>query len=222
MVKRYLKPIDLLRLLTAILLLAPLMGGAQPYPGYPDSTIARLNTAASADYLSAAEKETVLLINLLRHNSKLFWETLAAPYIAEHEIAEDRYVKSLERDLHRTPRLKKLQPHRRLHQAASKHAQASGRSGTLGHTSSAGTFEQRLRPLADEFNFLLENCDYGSSEAIDIVMNLLIDRGVPDVGHRKNILHKDINTIGVSIAPHKSYQANCVQVFGQLRSAKGQ
>jgi hypothetical protein len=47
-------------------------------------------------------------------------------------------------------------------------------------------------------------------------MNLLIDDGIPDVGHRVNILEARINVVGISIQPHRNYTHNCVQVFGEL------
>ncbi|MCZ6692800.1 MAG: CAP domain-containing protein, partial [Bacteroidetes bacterium] len=58
-----------------------------------------------------------------------------------------------------------------------------------------------------------ENCAYGLYSPLDIVMGLLIDEGVSDLGHRKNILNPDYKVIGVAIRPHKSYGTNCVQDF---------
>ncbi len=188
---------------------------AQQYPGFSDQIVNELNTAQSANYLSDDEKEVVLLINLIRHNGTAFWEHLAKPYIRAEAIAESRYTRSLEKDLKAAEKLDPVHPDQTLYNAAKKHAVASGKEGALGHTSSAGTFEQRLKPLIGTFNLLLENSDYGSSKAMDIVMNLMIDEGIPDVGHRKNIMHDKINAVGVSIAPHKTYRHTCVQVFGE-------
>jgi len=191
---------------------------AQEYQGYSSAEIARLNTAKSADYLTDDEKEVVLVLNMIRSNGAKFWDKMAEPYIAKHdEIKPSRYTSSLERDLRNAPNLPILSPNKTLHKVANKHAVASGREGLLGHKSPAGTFEQRLKPLTRDFNYLLENCDYGSSKAMDIIMNLMIDEGIPDVGHRKNILHEQIDAAGIAIAPHKTYSHTCVQVFGKLR-----
>lgn len=189
----------------------------QTYPGFSQEQIDRLNTAQEVSYLSEAEKENVLLMNLMRFDGATFWDSIAEPYIVQFEIPRTRYTRSLEKDLKATSGLKVLQPEEALYRAAHKHAVASGNEGKLGHTSSAGTFEQRLKPLATEFNYLLENCDYGSSTAMDILMNLMIDEGLPEVGHRKNILHKEVDAVGVAIAPHTTYQHTCVQVFGLVR-----
>lgn len=189
----------------------------QTYPGFSPEQIDRLNTAQEIRYLSEAEKETVLLMNLMRFDGAVFWDSIADPYITRADIPRTRYTRSLEKDLKATSRLKTLHPNETLYNAARKHAVASGKEGRLGHTSSAGTFQQRLKPLAKDFNYLLENCDYGSSEALDILMNLMIDEGLPEVGHRKNILHDKIDAVGVSIAPHTTYQHTCVQLFGLVR-----
>jgi hypothetical protein len=204
-------------LMTAFLLFS-LESKAQQYPGFSDKVIAELNTADNTSYLTPDEKELILLMNMVRHDGSTFWEKLAAPYIQQNEIPATRYTRSLEKDLRATPRLVKLAPHKTLFDAAKKHAVASGKAGDLGHDSTAGTFEERLTPLRSEFNYLLENCDYGSSKAMDILMNLMIDEGIPDVGHRKNILSDKVDAVGVSIAPHKTYRFTSVQVFGLIRN----
>lgn len=199
-----------------LFLLATQLSG-QSYPGFSPEQIDQLNTAQEVSYLSEAEKETVLLMNLMRIDGAIFWDSIADPYIARKDIPRTRYTRSLEKDLKATSGLNKLHPNETLYRAARKHAVASGKEGGLGHSSSAGNFEQRLKPLAAQFNYLLENCDYGSSEALDILMNLMIDEGLPEVGHRKNILHDKIDAVGVSIAPHTTYQHTSVQVFGLVR-----
>lgn len=191
---------------------------AQDYPGFAAETIRQCNTALQTAYLTDDEKESILLINLARHNGAVFWEKYAAPYIQENEIPDSRYTRSLEKDLRLARNLPTLEPHKTLFDAAKTHAVASGKAGDLGHNSTAGTFENRLTPLREEFSYLLENCDYGSSKAIDILMNLLIDEGITDVGHRKNILSEKVDAVGVSIAPHKTYRYTCVQVFGLIRN----
>ena len=35
------------------------------------------------------------------------------------------------------------------------------------------------------------------------------------MGHRKNILSEEFNSVGVAIRPHKSYRVNCVTDFGR-------
>jgi hypothetical protein len=188
---------------------------AQQYPGFSAITIAQLNTAAKTSYLNNDEKEVVLLMNLARHNGPVFWDSIALPYIKEQEIKESSYTRSLKVDLSKAIELQPLYSNEQLYEVAKKHAVASGKQGSLGHDSSAGTFKARMNPLKSNFRIVSENCDYGSYKAIDILMNLLIDEDIPDVGHRENILDGRMNCVGNSTQPHRNYKYTNVQVFGQ-------
>jgi len=203
-------------LIIGLLLLQNFLGFTQKYPGFSDNVVKKLNTAANEVYLSADEKEVVLMINMIRNNGQLFWDSIALPYILEKEIEHNTYVQSLKSDLKGVKNLQPLFPDKSLFEAAKRHAIASGRQGSLGHESSAGTLKQRMQPFRGTFSYVAENCDYGSNKAIYILMNLMIDDGIPDVGHRVNILEPRINVVGVSIQPHRNYTHNCVQVFGEL------
>lgn len=188
---------------------------AQHYPGFSAAEVAQLNTASKATYLNADEKEVVLLINLARHNGQVFWDSIALPYIKDEEFKESSYTRSLKVDLQKTKGLQALFPNDQLYEVAKKHATASGKQGSLGHDSSAGTFKARMNPLKTNFRIVSENCDYGSQKAIDILMNLLIDEDIPDVGHRQNIIDGRMNSVGNSTQPHRKYEHTNVQVFGQ-------
>jgi hypothetical protein len=188
---------------------------AQQYPGFSTKTIAQLNTAAKTTYLSEDEKEVVLMMNLARHNGKVFWDSIAEPYIKVEGIKESSYTRSLKVDLEKAINLQPLYPNQELYEVAKKHAIASGKQGSLGHDSSAGNFKSRMNPLKSNFRIVSENCDYGSNKAIDILMNLLIDEDIPDVGHRENILDGRMNCVGNSTQPHRNYKFTNVQVFGQ-------
>jgi len=204
------------QLIIGLFLLQSFPGFAQEYRGFSDNLVRKLNTAANEVYLSVDEKEVVLMINLIRNNGQLFWDSIGFPYILEREIEQNKYVQSLKSDLKHVMNLQPLFPDKSLFEAAKRHAIASGKQGSLGHESSAGTLRQRMNPFKGTFSYVSENCDYGSNTAIDILMNLLIDDGIPDVGHRVNILEPRINVVGVSIQPHRNYTHNCVQVFGEL------
>ena len=99
-----------------------------------------------------------------------------------------------------------------LSQAAAGHARRSGRQGRTGHQG----FNKRYDPLMGKpYSRIGENCSYGYGKAMDIVLTLLIDEGVSDLGHRRNILSRHFNSVGVAIRPHKTYRVNCVTSFGQ-------
>jgi uncharacterized protein YkwD len=58
-----------------------------------------------------------------------------------------------------------------------------------------------------------ENCSYGEDTPIGVVIQLLVDEGVRDLGHRKNILSYEFKRIGIGYAKHTRYGINCVQEF---------
>ena len=58
-----------------------------------------------------------------------------------------------------------------------------------------------------------ECCSYGLQFAMDIVIQLLIDHNIDDLGHRKIILDPRQNFLGVSIKEHREYRYNAVLDF---------
>ena len=58
-----------------------------------------------------------------------------------------------------------------------------------------------------------ENIGYGPKEARDMVMQLIVDDGVPDRGHRKNIFSTVFHTAGVACGPHPVFGNMCVIDF---------
>ena len=171
-------------------------------------TLKAANTAKSIPSLTVEEKTVIQLCNLARTDGKLFSETFLKDYTKDRR--PDKYSRSLFKDLKLVSGLPLLQFQNDLNAVAKEHATTSGKRGTLGHQ----RFSKRYDPLLGKYNSLAENCAYGYESAIRIVLELLIDEKVSEVGHRKNILNPEFNAIGVSIKPHKSYKFNCVMSFG--------
>jgi len=69
---------------------------------------------------------------------------------------------------------------------------------------------QRYRP---RFRTAAENIQYGAESAESVVMHLLIDDGVPDRGHRRNILEPAFNAAGAACGPHATMGEMCVIDF---------
>ena len=183
--------------------------------------LARANTARNASYLSEQEKQVIFLCNLARMDGALF----AATYLAQHTPNDPSnwYIASLYRDLQSIKGRQPLYPDRRLYATAAYHAADMGRSGRTGHTSSDGTdFADRVYGSLGEKTYIAENCSYGynNDQAINIVVQLLVDANVPSLGHRKNILNPDLSAIGVAIAPHATYEYMCVMDFAKLANVR--
>ncbi len=202
----------------AVLLLLPghLLSQASAWDGWDEDVVRELNTGSATAYLAEEEKKVILFMNMARHNGSLFAETFLESYIEVNDLENSSYLRSLFRDLKKVSGLQPLLPEEDLTAAAQGHATKSGKKGRVGHQD----FNKRFDPLmGNPYSHVGENCSYGYEEAIDIVITLLIDEGIKDQGHRKNILSDSFNSVGVAIRPHKSYRVNCVMDFGrQIRS----
>ena len=167
------------------------------------------NTAKTADYLTEAEKEVIRLVNEVRTQPAAF-----AKKHLENRQGEGAYAKECYEELLAWAPQKALLPSKALSLAAKDHANDMGAAGKTGHVSTTGENAaqrvQRYGTFTGRYNGPWENCSYGFDDPLAIVLQLLIDDGVPSRGHRKNIMQPAINYIGVSIQPHKSYRFNCV------------
>lgn len=181
-----------------------------PFSKWTQEMMDKANTAVNANYMTEEEKQVIYLCNLARLDGKLFADTWVKKYYDDHDIKKSSFTTSLIKDLGKVKGLTMLKPSEELFNAANEHAVTNGKKGKTGHQQ----FTKRIKKYNAKFNPIGENCDYGNSKAINIVMSLLIDEGVSDKGHRKNILHKQYSHVGVSIREHKEYVWNCVMDFG--------
>lgn len=185
---------------------------------WPDSVLAKANSARGVSFLSEEEKQVIYYTNLVRINPRLFAKTFLIQYIDEYDIKKDKEIKELIKELEFKGRMNILNPSLDLTNLARNHAFDMGQTGRTGHNSSDGkSFKMRMEQIASIYDGVNENCNYGTDKGLLIFMDLLIDRNVPNYGHRKNILDPMMKFIGVAIEPHKRWQFNCVQDFGGPR-----
>ncbi len=211
-----------MKYLTFILfvLLLPGMHGLQPleaqdfteFGSWADSVLARANTAADSEFLNRDEKKVIMLVNMARLDGPLFAETLLKEYLVLKGKDGNAYTRSLYRDLRKVQNLPLLLPEKDLYRIARDHAITSGKKGYQGHKG----FKRRYDPALTKYMEVGENIYYGRYTPEEIVLQLLIDEGVRDLGHRMNLLNPRFNSIGVAIKPHKNFEYNCVMSFGML------
>ena len=87
-----------------------------------------------------------------------------------------------------------------LHAAAWEHVKDQGPSGRTGHVGLNGsTFGQRIRRHGQEGLLIGEVINYGEETPRMTVIQLVIDDGVPDRGHRRNLFNPDFQVAGAAI-----------------------
>jgi hypothetical protein len=181
---------------------------------WPDSILAEANSAKHALYMSEEEKIVVYYTNLVRINPELFSKTFLIEYLDQNDLKKDNEIKELIKELEIRSQMKILKPSETLTATARNLAIDMGTTGRTGHTTSDGkSFKDRMMVVANDYEGVNENCNYGTDKGLVAFMDLLIDRNVPNYGHRKNILDPEMKYIGVAIEPHKRMRYNCVQDF---------
>ena len=98
--------------------------------------------------------------------------------------------------------------------AAAELAKDQGRSGATGHfgRQSDGTRE-RIERHGKWESQIAENIGYGPEDPRSMVMQLIIDDGVPNRGHRKNTFSPSFSAAGVACGPHPRFRNMCVIDF---------
>jgi len=101
-----------------------------------------------------------------------------------------------------------------LTQTARDQANDQQRTGGVGHTGSDGsTTVTRIQRYGTWHVTYDENIAYSPLvPGSDVIQNLLIDDGVPDRGHRRNIFDQSVKVVGIACAPHPRFGSVCVIV----------
>ncbi len=175
---------------------------------WADKKYSESNTAIQAQYLSEEEKKVIWVLNMIRQNPQLFLKTVLLNPKCHY------YIKAEKRDFYFNSLITKLKTMKPINSlllpdsaafiSARCHAVQSGKNGIIGH--------DRLDSGCEK-DFHGECCDYGNSDALDILLNLLIDRGIPELGHRVICLSDSYQKLGVSIQSHTVYRINTVLDF---------
>lgn len=94
-----------------------------------------------------------------------------------------------------------------LAQVARLHAQDLGRRGALDHVGADGSrLSDRLNRFGTWHGLVAENISTLEEDPRQVVIQLLVDDGVPSRGHRHNLFNPDLHQAGVGSAPHRDYR----------------
>ena len=104
-----------------------------------------------------------------------------------------------------------LQPSLGLTFGAKDHARDMALKGISGHKGSDGsTPNDRVSRYGNWKSTIGEAIVYRVSTAREMVLELIVDDGTPDRGHRKNIFEPSYQVAGVAISPASSFGTFCV------------
>jgi uncharacterized protein YkwD len=126
-------------------------------------------------------------------------------------------VKAVDEAIKFLDRQKKLPPlswSDGLAAAAADLAVEQGRSGETGHDGrQSHGMRERIEQHGQWEKSIAENIGYGPENPRKMVMQLIVDDGVPNRGHRKNTFSTAFNVAGVACGPHPHYGSMCVIDF---------
>jgi uncharacterized protein YkwD len=197
-------------------------------PDTANWNIETLDTAKDADYLSAIEKDVVLEMNKVRSDPKKYAELYIQTelryysgnlYQKPGEIAIQtqegrKAVESCVAALSKMKGVQILQPELGLSRGTKDHTADQGKTGKTGHDGGdKSTPFTRIERYGKGYNTAGENLAYGPVTGQAIVVQLLIDDGVPSRGHRTNIMNQDFSQAGVSFGAHPQFRTMCAIVY---------
>lgn len=150
------------------------------------------------------ESEVLREMNLARTAPQQY-----ARILAQRCGSSDRDTAEAIRFLEKARPLPALQSSLGLGRGAQLHVDAQGPKGGRGHGNTFG----RISRFGEWIGNAGENIFYGRGDARGIVCRLIIDKGVPGRGHRKNIFSSNYGVAGVAYGAHRTYGAMCVIDF---------
>lgn len=194
------------------------------------------NTAKDARYLTDEEKKVIFYMNLVRLDGEKFFNTYFQEFVESHNERmikysnynqlkidkSDKYYRGLRSDLKLIKNLSLFYPDETLTYVSEQHGNDMDKHNIASHNSYNGkTAADRIGKYYANKS-MAENLAFGFSQGLDNVCILLLDKGVPDLGHRKNILNvkSGLNLVGVSIQHHPTYKYSATIDFVGIPNLK--
>jgi len=168
------------------------------------------SSTVSSESVSAAA--VVRELNLARENPGVY-ATFVAEARSSHMIEHGRAVDEAVHFLKKTRPLPPLTLSAGMSRAAADHCaeQVDGRLGHEGGDRSHGG--DRISRYGSWSTTWGENISYSRKTAREVVLALIIDDGVRDRGHRKNIFNPKFNYAGAGFGQHARYRTVCTIDF---------
>jgi Cysteine-rich secretory protein family len=164
-----------------------------------DSLDTWLEASSVYNEMAKPDKDMIYWVNIMRKDTRAFFEKYVAEFIRQYPESGGGNANSLKRDLDKAGKLQLMKPSAILQKEAFSHASDVARNmKRLSHESSSGkSFQQRMKDRGIT-ECAGENIYEGKQDALRAVILLLIDQGVPGVGHRKALLENHFNLMGTA------------------------
>jgi uncharacterized protein YkwD len=178
----------------------------------------------SAPLLCRASNDSAVLdeVNLARTHPGEYAAIVEARMQAIPEV-DQRCVQEAAAFLRRQSPLEPLLCTPGLVMSARQQVAGQGPTGAIGHRGpSGGSPWSRMAKEGQWTGRAGENISYGYADARTIVVTLIVDQGVPNRGHRRNIFSRDFKVAGAALGPHARYGAMCVIDFAEGFVEKGE
>ncbi len=188
--------------------------------GWP---VEKLNTGAEADYLNDEEKNLILAMNLIRYNPEKYSTLYVFPRLQYFQGTAFHFpgriplrtregieaVRELYLELLETEPMPLFYPSKGMSKASADHARYMRRTATASHEGGGG-LGARVSRHGQWVSGLAENLAWATTNAHETIVNLMIDDGIRNRGHRKNILNPAYNKVGVAIDDHPRFTISWV------------
>jgi uncharacterized protein YkwD len=180
----------------------------------------------AATFLDEQERKIISELNLARTNPKKYVELLKGLRMrydgklyqrGNAKVRTMEGVKAVDDAIAFVAKVKPLKPLRAskgMSQAAGEHAAEQAATGGTGHAGKNGSqVGDRVNRHGNWRYRVGENISYGNGSPRDMVLQLIVDDGVANRGHRKNIFEKRYKVVGVGIDKHPRYGHVCVTTY---------
>jgi uncharacterized protein YkwD len=181
------------------------------------------------------EREAFQALNEARTNPKLFaryiiefrkrYQGKSIQYAGNVSVTTEEGTKAVDEAIEFLQAAQPIEPltlSPLLSKAAAGLALEQSKNGKTGHNGANGsTMVSRIEAEANWSGSLGENIQYGMvANGREIVIQLMIDDGVPSRGHRTNMMKPGFRAVGLSVSTHPEYQIVCVMDFATSATPK--
>ena len=155
--------------------------------------------------ISLAEQNVIAEINFARTEPQRYVTERLEGLVRNEVSTYQSALLELITEMNKMSPRKKLDFKAKLHNAADEWVKESGPEGVVGY---AKDWSDRIAKFC-KWKVCSSNISYGAFTPQDIVLQLLIDAGEPNRGHRKNLLDENMSAAGDAIGEHAEYGIMC-------------